>query len=283
MLQEEHYEIRVLNESEIQLAVDWAAAEGWNPGLNDAAIFYNTDPQGFVAGFLEGKPIATISAIRYGENFGFVGFYVVKPEFRGRGFGLRLWKAAMDRLEGRNIGLDGVVAQQENYKKSGFSLAYRNVRFIGKGYAGKRLSSSVVPLSQVPFGQVAHYDGKLFFTLRPEFLQPWIGQPTARALGYVKEGRLQGYGVIRQCGAGCKIGPLFADNESIANALFLSLAGWADGQEVFLDIPAPNDAAQALVRKHGMSPVFETARMYTGLTPPIELAKVFGVTSFELG
>ena len=120
MSQKDEYVIRILDEKEVQLAVDWAAVEGWNPGLNDAAIFYRADPQGFLGGFLAGEPAATISAVRYGDSFGFIGFYIVKPELRGRGYGLRLWEAAMNRLAGRNIGLDGVVAQQENYKKSGF-------------------------------------------------------------------------------------------------------------------------------------------------------------------
>ena len=31
----------------------------------------------------------------------------------------------------RVIGLDGVVAQQENYRKSGFELAYANIRYGG--------------------------------------------------------------------------------------------------------------------------------------------------------
>jgi hypothetical protein len=34
-------------------------------------------------------------------------------------------------LAGCTIGLDGVVAQQGNYLKSGFQLAYRNIRYQG--------------------------------------------------------------------------------------------------------------------------------------------------------
>jgi len=33
----------------------------------------------------------------------------------------------------------------------------------------------------------------------------------------------------------------------------------------------------------GLAPVFEAARMYLGVPPPVDIAKVFGVTSFELG
>ncbi len=111
--------------------VEWAAQEGWNPGLTDADCFYAADPAGFLVGRLGDEPIGCISVVRYEPAFAFLGFYIVKPEQRGRGHGFRLWQAGMARLNDRVVGLDGVIAQQENYKKSGFVLAHRNIRFGG--------------------------------------------------------------------------------------------------------------------------------------------------------
>ena len=126
-----NYTIRIATRREVDIALDWAAEEGWNPGLHDADCYYSADPNGFLIGFLGDEPIATISAIKYGNSFGFIGFYIVKPAYRGKGYGIRIWNAALKHLEGRNIGLDGVVAQQEDYKRSGFQLAYRNLRYQG--------------------------------------------------------------------------------------------------------------------------------------------------------
>ena len=42
-----------MSRQELDLAVDWAAAEGWNPGLHDANCFYAIDPNGFLIGLLE--------------------------------------------------------------------------------------------------------------------------------------------------------------------------------------------------------------------------------------
>ncbi len=278
------FQIRTMAETEMPLVADWAAMEGWNPGLNDAQLFYSTDPQGFLAGYYDGFPIATISAIRYGKDFGFIGFYIVKPEFRGKGFGLRLWQAAMNRLSGRNIGLDGVVAQQENYKQSGFKPAYRNIRYQAPPADYSALESpNVVPLGSAPFDKLLAYDSTCFFTPRPVFVDRWIHQPNSQAFAYMTHDRLQGYGVVRQCGDGCKVGPLFADNPIIAHQLLTALATFANGQNLFLDVPEPNAAAISLAEQHSMSPVFYTARMYTGALPPMNLASVFGVTSFELG
>ena len=110
----------------------WAADEGWNPGRCDAIPFHAADPTGFlIAEAEDGEPAAAISVVRYGDSFGFLGLYIVRPEYRGRGLGMAVWKAGMEYLAGRTVGLDGVVAQQDNYRKSGFELAHRNVRFQG--------------------------------------------------------------------------------------------------------------------------------------------------------
>jgi hypothetical protein len=123
----------------------------------------------------------------------------------------------------------------------------------------------------------------MFPSDRSRFLNCWIRQPDSAALGYLKNGRLSGYGVIRKCRKGHKIGPLFADHEAIAENLLLALTGKITGEEFFLDIPEPNAQACQLVKGHNMQKVFETARMYSGEAPSLSLEKIFGVTSFELG
>jgi GNAT superfamily N-acetyltransferase len=123
--------IRVMDRSEMAIAGDWAAAEGWNPGLDDAACFATVDPNGFYLGALDGVAASTISVVNYDDSFAFLGFYIVRPDLRGRGYGLRTWRAAIAHAGSRSIGLDGVVTQQENYRKSGFALAHRNIRFGG--------------------------------------------------------------------------------------------------------------------------------------------------------
>ena len=123
--------IRPMRPAELALGIDWAAAEGWNPGLHDGDSFFPTDPEGFLIAHLGDEPAGMVSAVRYGRGFGFLGFYLVRPQHRGLGHGLALWQAAVAHLAGRVIGLDGVVAQQDNYRKSGFVLAWNNVRWQG--------------------------------------------------------------------------------------------------------------------------------------------------------
>ena len=72
-----------MHRQEVDLAVEWAAAERSNPGLHDANCFCATEPDGFLSGLLGDEPVATISVVKYRASFGFVGFYIGAPAHRG--------------------------------------------------------------------------------------------------------------------------------------------------------------------------------------------------------
>jgi hypothetical protein len=280
--------IRTMRPDEISIAVDWAAAEGWNPGLADAACFAAVDPDGFLIGELDGAPAATVSCVNYGASFAFLGFYIVRKDVRGRGYGLRIWNAAIAHAGPRVIGLDGVVAQQQNYKKSGFRLAYANVRYGGTVVApdeqeADAQNADVIALTAVPLATVEAYDSTVFPAPRSAFLRAWIGSPGHVGRALVRDGRLAAWGVIRPCRKGRKIGPLVADDRAAAEAVLSALLASTGGGEIFLDVPSINRDAVTLAQDLGLAPVFETARMYTGAIPPLRLERVFGVTTFELG
>ena len=282
-------DIRPAEGEAFSTAVDWAAAEGWNPGLDDLGAFRAADPDGLLLGFVDGQPVASISAVRYGDRYGFLGFYIVVPEARGNGYGLAIWKAAMERFGDRVVGLDGVVAQQENYRKSGFTLAGRNVRFTGPAPAPSPAPAEVEVRAIEPadLPAILAYDRAFFPDDRRAFVTEWVSPRAgvARACHLaVKDGACSGYGVVRACRSGHKIGPLFADDPATAEALFSSLAGTVTpGAEISLDVPEANREAVALAERYGLAPSFETARMYAGPAPILPIARTFGITTFELG
>ncbi|MBM7483269.1 ribosomal protein S18 acetylase RimI-like enzyme [Bradyrhizobium sp. USDA 3686] len=276
-------EIRNLRPEEIAIAVDWAAAEGWNPGLSDAACFAIPDAKGFFVGEIDGEPVATVSCVNYDDRFAFLGFYIVRSGFRDRGHGLRMWNAAIAHAGARVIGLDGVVAQQDNYRKSGFQLAHANVRYGGFVAAPSRPPADVVALDTIPLALVEADDATVFPAPRSAFLRAWIGTSGHVGRALLRDGKLAAWGVIRPCRIGRKIGPLVADDRAAAEAIVQALLESANGGEIFLDVPAVNREAIAPVESLGLKPVFETARMYTGPIAPLRTDRVFGVTSFELG
>lgn len=273
--------IRTLSPQEVAEAVEWAAREGWNPGLADAEAFLTQDPNGFLGLFTDDGLAATVSRVRYAGGFSFVGFYICRPELRGRGLGLALWREAFAHLDG-TVGLDGVLAQQANYVRSGFVLAYRNIRYGGPAPEGAA-DPRVRDFEPAYAGAVAALDLHCFGYARPDFLKAWLAPPFGRACVFLTGGVVRGYGVVRRCRQGCKIGPLFAEDPDVAGALFSTLALTARGEPLFLDVPEPHAAARVLAEAAGLSRVFETARMYRGPAPALPIERIFGVTTFELG
>ncbi len=288
----EQYSIRIMTRDDLGIAIDWARREGWNPGIHDLQAFFSADPNGFLIGYLGDKPISTISAVRY-DDYGFIGFYIVKEEFRGMGYGMQIWERALGSLDvdGVIIGLDGVPAQQSAYERSGFMKAYRNIRY--EFYFEKMENLDLPPLDEdeqlVNLWQnfpdeIIEYDSQHFFAPRTEFLYQWFLPMSTVIYGFMRKGIVAGYGVVRTCVRGYKIGPLFADDEKAARHILKGLTnGLPDFLPVYLDVPEINEPAMKIAKECGMKPIFETIRMYRGGMPDLPIDHWFGVTSFELG
>jgi hypothetical protein len=236
----------------------------------------------------DGEPIATVSGVRYSDDFAFLGCYIVREGFRGNGYGLAIHEAARRRLEGCVQGGDGVLENVPVYERIGRVLAYRNTRFEGVRRESDGQHSKpdhTVDAVWVPIEAIEVIDRRCFPAPRRAFLRAWLGQPDAHARALPRaDGSVGGYGVIRRCVRGWKVGPLFADDRAAAETILDALLERIPpGDPWVLDIPEPNAAARALVDGRAMTAVFATARMYTGPAPAIDLDRVFGVTSFELG
>lgn len=279
---------------DVNYVLQLAADEGWNPGLDDASAFFQADPMGFLMVKNEGKTVACISVIRQGDHHGFLGLYICHPDYRGKGFGWAVWQAGMKYLHGRTIGLDGVPEQQDNYRKSGFEYHYRNIRFAGQANAlhsdselTELLNNSDLTIrkpKKQDMESLQNLDSIVHGLQRHAYLQSWLKDaPSRTTLLCTDKKQLIGYGTIRQCLHGYKVGPLVAQQADIAALLVSGLANCANTNELIVDVPEPNDAAVKLAESLGLSPAFETARMYRGEAPNYQLQQLFGVTSFELG
>ncbi len=263
--------------SELALVLDWAKAEGWNPGLEDVAAFYSADPGGFFVAVEDDQPVASISIVNHSDRFAFLGLYICTPEFRGRGIGFELWQHGLMHAGNRTVGLDGVAEQQGNYRKSGFELSGTTQRY--EGLIEGRGQNAIRAFSKLDTW-VHDLDSSATGVDRQEFLNTWIEQKETRST-LVSADR-DGFVTVRKCQSGVKIGPLTATTRKIAIDLLHAAAAIFPGEDCIIDVPQEQQELAEYRAILGMNVTFATARMYKG-KPPAPNQLIHAVATLELG
>ncbi len=274
--------IRAMTIEDLEGVLDWAADEGWNPGLDDAAAFLAADPAGFLVKVVADEPVAAISVVNHSASFAFLGLYICKPEHRGQGHGLDVWKAGISHAGERTIGLDGVPDQQENYARSGFVKVGSTVRYEGAIKAAS--DSRIRPATEFELPDLVSRDAQATGIDRSAFSTAWLSQTQSRRTLVLANGAtVNGFATFRRCGLGTKIGPLHAGCEADAHALMASNP-FADGDEpVFVDVQGKGSPLSQFLEELLFKPTFETARMYKGPPPEAELTRYQAIATMELG
>ncbi len=286
--------IRALQRRHIPLVTAWARAEGFTPGAGDVAIYRHTDRQGLWLGWLDQEPVGCIAGVRYNAAYGFVGLFLVRPEQRGRGYGVALWRHALEHLADLPcIGLEAALDRVDDYAEWGFEPASTTSRWQllsdghGLGPPSAHGPARLLQGAATPTAAVQAYDAQRAASPRPHFLADWLQHPAGTVLTLVDGGgQCQGFGRIRPCllrrGEGWRIGPLLADSPALATQLLSGLIHRHPGV-VLIDAPGANPAAAALFEGLGFQPVARTQRMYRGRPPTAPLRDVYGLACLELG
>jgi GNAT superfamily N-acetyltransferase len=275
----------MVNEEPAQLE-EWAAEEGWNPGLHDVEIIRRIEPDAFLALKVDDVMIGGAVATLNQGHFGFTGLFVVQPHLRGQGYGSVLWQALAARLDqglspGASRGLEGNLEMLSFYSRQGYALDFRHIRYQGAFFGIRH--PSLVDLASVPLEDIVRFDARHVPSVRAEFIQAWIQQSGAVALGILEEGVLTGYGVARPTRMGYKVGPLFAEDVFVAERILSGLAEGVWGARLQIDVPEVNSIALEMIESLGFERVFDCGRMYSGIPPVLPLQHIFGTTSLEFG
>ncbi|MGD9293655.1 MAG: GNAT family N-acetyltransferase, partial [Roseobacter sp.] len=197
---------RNATQAELGDVLEWAAAEGWNPGLDDAAAFFATDPRGFFVAEMADALVAAISVVNHNDSFAFLGLYIVMPQHRGKGIGLRLWQHALEHASSRTVGLDGVAEQQDNYRTSGFTHAGGTTRFTGhvqpqEGHGIRLAQSADIPVLTDAEHAASGYR-------KCDYLGAWFTNTEYRkTLVLPQDDGSASFCTVRKCQVGAKVGP----------------------------------------------------------------------------
>ncbi len=273
--------IRLARPDELPAILDWAAAEGWNPGLDDAAAFRAADPAGFFVALRDHRPVAAISVVNHSDDFAFLGLYLCLPAWRGQGIGYALWAHALGHAARRTVGLDGVAAQQANYAKSGFVHAGATRRF--EGPLTPAPAADVRPATPSDHDALTRLDRAANGVDRPRFVSAWIAAAVSRRTLVLDTGHgPEGFATIRRCRTGAKIGPLIAPDASTGLRLARAALAALPAETTIIDIPQASVAMSEALGARGLRETFATARMYRGIPPPTG-ATLQGIATMELG
>ncbi|MFK7744109.1 MAG: GNAT family N-acetyltransferase [Roseobacter sp.] len=274
--------IRVMSHDDLCVVLNWAEKEGWNPGLDDAAAFHAADPSGFLIKTLDGQLVSAISVVNHTADFAFLGLYLCKPEFRGKGYGMDIWRAGLAHAGHRVIGLDGVPDQQENYARSGFVNCGKTVRY--EGHLPCAPDPHVRCVSPQEISLLIDHDAKAAGIRRDAFARAWFaGSANRQTMVLTKGTDITGFATFRRCCIGTKIGPFKASCEADALALLSSNPFCMPSEAAYIDIPDKSASFAKLLFQNNFTPVFETARMYSGPAPKPVFATYQAIASMELG
>ena len=271
---------RVASVEDIALMLTWAAAEGWNPGLDDAAIFHAADPEGFFLALDGDQPVAAISVVNHDGSNAFLGLYLCRPAWRGRGIGYALWKHALTHAAGRSVGLDGVEAQQANYARSGFVRIGATRRWEGR--LDPQSSPHVRPVEEADWPRLIDLDRAANGVDRPAFLRAWIQPTEHRRTVVLERPGAFGFATIRRCGSGGKIGPILAPDAGAAMDLARAAVAELPLAQVAIDLPEANAALADDLVSRGFANSFTTARMVRGPAPATG-PSLQAIATMELG
>ena len=276
--------IKPLLKRDVSTLLAWVCAEGWNPGIYDIGLYQTLNPQGVLGAYLGDQLIGASAVFKHNPWFAFFGLYLVHPDYREQGVGIKMTRHRLNLAGYRNIGLDGVLEKVDTYRKVGFRRAHLNQRF-SFSVSNIPEPKGLVDLKTLPLTAILKFEqgNQLFPGCRKALLQRWLYHDQFIGRVLVSEGQIQGYVLLRP-GEDCmRIGPLLATSPNTARTLFISALHHSQGKLVYLDTPETNLNARSIIDEFNGQLVFETARMYRGYQPELQYPAIYGLTALEAG
>ena len=246
-------QIRTLQQNELKLLFFYSNQEGWgNEELHTTALFL-AHPNDFFIAYKEGKLLGFILAIKHSQEFGFISSFIVLKEFRGLGYGQKLFTHALQHLKGCQIALDSVVNKQKLYKKFGF-VPYFDVivyRFI--------IGSVTLPSSEI---QTIDFDKKLSLKNQNPYMINMLLNENIEYKAVKKEDEISSFALSFQYKDGYKIHIESLDiNEAIT--LFFALSDkYKKGTAFYLQASKQSSMLLAMAKLLNMREYNKFVRMY---------------------
>lgn len=262
--------IRPFYPDDVSLFLALAAAEGWISDPWEFAFLLGSFPRGCLAVEENGRPVAFVTAVRYGAS-GWIGNLIVAEGCRERGYGTLLMGRAMGELldsGARTVWLTASAQGRPLYEKMGFRERDAVVRWRGTATGGaQRHDDPVAPDELVPLDRAGWGDDRRCI----------LSAVAARGMVLRADG---GFLVAHPCGSGFQLGPWAAEGRGVAGELLgRALSRMPGGTQVLLDVPVRNSAAASVLSHAGFAASGRTVLMCAGDEPAYEPEKIFALAT----
>lgn len=271
--------IRTMRSDDLDFAAQCTTAEGWSTETRqEFEGFLAYDAQGCFVAEWEGRKAGICVAVRYGDK-GFIGEMIVRPEFRAKGLGPRLFNQAIVYLQKQgctSISLDAVPRSASFYESLGFRKICRSLRFSKRIVQG--VAPPVRPTGTVEFDRVCSLDKRAFGADRSFFLRRRLALYPELAGTRLEDGEISGYIFGRRTGVQLWAGPWWvADDAADPEALLVEFGRGLRASEISLGVLEANTRAVTFAREIGFEEksaasirmVMGNAREAPGLSPDL--------------
>ncbi|MHA4809752.1 GNAT family N-acetyltransferase [Flavitalea flava] len=310
--------LRIMKPEDIPAGLYLCRANHWNQLARDWELFLQLGPEdcrvaikegpenqedGEDKGGLEKNIVGTVTTLRYQDAFSWIGMVLVDPVCQRQGIGKQLLREALQLLSREEtIKLDATPAGREVYLKLGFRDEYplsRMQAYIkAENQPQKRLSERtsirqgyhirpihrIRPVQKNDLPAIATFDRAIFGADRQALLE-WM-QTGAPHLAFLAEEKneIQGYCLGRYGHTFTQLGPVIADNATIAQELVSAALPHCTGQSVILDIPLHDPQWSTWMTAAGFSQQRPFIRMFRGNNSfPGMPEKQFAIAGPEFG
>lgn len=248
--------IRQMTMDDVDCAMHLKNQVGWNQTPDDILRLVDYEPEGCFIAELDGMPVGTVTTTSYGKKLGWIGMMLVLPEYRRRGIARELMHTAIDCLQRREVScvkLDATPLGQPLYEQLGFRAEWGFQRWEREG-------DNIVgqPSDQSLSADLLALDERVFGVDRSR----WLKSVAAGCRVFTAS---SSYGMLRPGSVATYLGPVVSENSSEAAALIEEMLSTAEGR-LYWDIPEGNQSAQSIAKSHGLQPVRQLLRMWSGET-----------------
>ena len=232
----------------------------------------------------------------------YIGFYATAPELHGKGIGIKTWKAVMNYIgPDKNIGLCAAPAQIRLYReKAGFvhpdpfcMICTESDKLDLKQLCFHTPDNVLIrEFNDSLLDAVIEYDEQLIRLNRRRLIELGIREDKTLSLvaSEVESGKVVGYGCLKWSNVNkAMLGPLYADNAKVAEALLFRLLSdyqYADVQAtglVWLLLDG-NKTAIELGTRLGQKFSYPSPRLFTKYVPQptVDASKVYALFSPDI-